>query len=78
MFFKGSVAIAGACFNWLKDNLEILPDIQETEEIQIIPVNVIGEWDFKTDVPYFILENKEEIKRTFEKICDTFDLSIDE
>ena len=53
-------------------------DIQETEEIQIIPVNVIGEWDFKTDVPYFILENKEEIKRTFEKICDTFDLSIDE
>ena len=28
-------------------------DIQETEEIQIIPVNVIGEWDFKTDVPYF-------------------------
>lgn len=30
---EGSVAIAGACFNWLKDNLEILPDIQETEEI---------------------------------------------
>ena len=27
---KGSVAIAGACFNWLRDNLEILPDISKT------------------------------------------------
>lgn len=30
---EGSVAIAGACFNWLKDNLEILPDVAKTEEL---------------------------------------------
>ncbi len=30
---EGSVAIAGACFNWLKDNMQLLDDVQKSEEI---------------------------------------------
>jgi glycerol kinase len=30
---EGSVAIAGACFNWLKDNVQLIEDVQKSEEI---------------------------------------------
>lgn len=30
---EGSVAIAGAVIRWLKENLEIIKDVQETESI---------------------------------------------
>ena len=31
--FKGSVAIAGAALNWLRDNLQIISDTKDSEEI---------------------------------------------
>lgn len=49
-------------------------DIQDTEEIQIVPVKVMGEWDFMGDEPVFNVLNDSEIQEGFEKVLNLFDL----
>ena len=49
-------------------------DIQDTEEIQILPVNVVGDWDFKEEKPTFIITNITEIKDSFNYVCQLFDV----
>ena len=39
---EGSVAIAGAALNWLRDNLNILPKFSEAQEIAENAVEVDG------------------------------------
>ena len=49
-------------------------DKQDTEDIQILPVNVMGEWDVKGEKPAFIITNITEIKDSFHYVCQLFDL----
>ena len=49
-------------------------DIQDTEEIQIVPVSVIGEWDLNGDEPVFVVSNDSEIQECFERVCSVFDV----
>ena len=44
-------------------------DIQDTTEKQVVPVPVIGTWDFSKRKPSFIISNSLEIEETFNKIC---------
>ena len=43
-------------------------DIEDTDEIQILPIQVLGEWDFTKEMPYFLLTNEHEIKDNFNKL----------
>ena len=49
-------------------------DIQDTKEIQILPVNVVGDWNFKQEKPRFIITNLTEIKDNFNYVCQLFDV----
>ena len=49
-------------------------DVQDTEEIQILPVPILGEWNFDSDKPTFQINNCEIIIKTFDELCST-DLS---
>ena len=49
-------------------------DIQNTEEIQMLPVNVVGDWDSKEEKPTFIITNTTEIKVSFNYVCQLFDV----
>ena len=55
------------------DKLQCRPsgwdDIQDTKEIQILPVNVVGDWNFKEEKPTFIITNIREIKDSFSYVC---------
>ena len=53
-------------------------DIQDAEEVQILPIQVLGDWDFTSDKPYFLVSNAEDIVQNFEQICELFNLVIDE
>lgn len=52
-------------------------DIQHADEIQILPMNVLGTWDLSTDRPSFILSNEDEINDCFMTINGLFKLNID-
>ena len=43
-------------------------DIQDTTERQIVPVAVLGTWEFSRRKPCFVLSNAAEIQETFLKI----------
>ena len=43
-------------------------DIQDTEEIQIVPDSVCGEWDLAADEPTFVISNDSEIHECFESV----------
>ena len=49
-------------------------DIQDTEEIQILPVNVVGDWDFKEEKPTYVITNITDIKDSFNYVCQLFDV----
>ena len=49
-------------------------DIQDTEEIQILPIKVVGEWDFSEDKPVFLLDNVADIQNSFNDVCKLFDI----
>ena len=44
-------------------------DIQDVTDVQVLPVNVSGEWDFSMEVPLYIFKNATEIYKIFGEIC---------
>ena len=40
-------------------------DIQDTEEVQVLPIDIVGDWVFTGDRPTFLLDNTEQIHNTF-------------
>ena len=44
-------------------------DIQDTDEMQILPVPIVGDWTFDTDKPIFNVYNSEKIMETFDEVC---------
>ena len=53
-------------------------DIQDAEEVQILPIQVLGDWDFNSDKPYFNVSNTDDIIQNFEQICELFNLAREE
>ena len=49
-------------------------DIQNTEEIQILPVNVAEDWVLKEGKPTFIITDITEIKDSFNYVCQLYDV----
>ena len=43
-------------------------DIQDADEIQILPVNIVGDWDFTFDKSLFVLSNEDEISENFRRL----------
>ena len=52
-------------------------DIQDAEEVQVLPIQVLGDWYFTSDKPYFLVSNAEDIVQNFDRICELFNLVID-
>ena len=52
----------------------VCDDIQDTEEVQILPVNVVGHWDSKEEKPTFIITNITKIKESLNYVCQLFDV----
>ena len=52
-------------------------DIQDTEDIQILSVNILGGWNFIREKPSFVLTNEDEIQDSFKNVCRLFDLTVD-
>ena len=52
-------------------------DIQDADEIQILPVNVVGDYDFTFDKPLFVLSNEDEISENFRRLTELFKLDVD-
>ena len=49
-------------------------DIQDAEEVQILPTPVSGDWIFTEDRPIFVLNNEEQIHETFDVVCTELSL----
>ena len=57
--------------HWIRENSD---DVQLVSHLQVIPVYVIGEWNFRNErQPVFVLENVDNIVTSFEK---TFDCTL--
>ena len=49
-------------------------DVQDADEIQILPINVVGDWNFNDEIrPTFIVTNLTDILDTYTKGCNVFD-----
>ena len=44
-------------------------DKQDTKDIRILPVNVVGEWDFREEEAYIYNHQYREIKDSFNYVC---------
>jgi hypothetical protein len=44
-------------------------DIQDAEEVQILPVTITGDWEFTQEKPTFVVSNTKEVQQTFSRIC---------
>ena len=54
--------------HWIRENSD---DVQLVSYLQVIPVYVIGEWNFRNErQPVFVLENVDNIVTSFEKTFD--------
>ena len=54
------------------DNIWVRPiddNIKDVTDVQVLPVNVSGEWDFSMEVPQYIIKNATEIHKIFVEIC---------
>ena len=45
-------------------------EIQDTEEVQILPIDIVGDWVFTGDRPTFLLDNTEQIHNTFNLVSE--------
>ena len=52
-------------------------DIQDADEIQILPVMVHGDWDFTHEKPSYLISNEREITENVNKIVELFHLNVD-
>ena len=56
----------------------IRDDIQSADEVQILPIKIVGNWEFKKERPCFNLHNVDEITYHFSHISKLFNLSVEE
>ena len=51
-------------------------DIQDTDDIQVLPFNIVGDWNFDGEKPVFIVKNETDIQHFFKEISQLFDLNV--
>ena len=56
-------SVSGDATNWSRPRTD---DVQNVRDIQILQVDVQGEWNFRKRTPTFVVGNREEINEIFQ------------